>query len=202
LRGKAQEPEDVVLPPESLQPLLARAELRRLLFVQVQRQLAQQRQVLRAVALADPAGVLVERHVQRPMQSIFDAPVPSPMREQRGGGSPVDRRARQRVGTLEAQGAARLDHALDAARLPQPRPADVRVERLGGPGRARLDPPARAVDGRGVGKGGGVLGEESIEVAVQGRVFLFDDEKKVVGHLRQGGQEGGGSNRPPPRRAG
>ena len=72
-----QDLEQVVFIPAGPQPFVLDAELGGLLRPQqVQRDPPQPREVLGPIALADPAGVLIEAEVQRPVQLVLDLPVP------------------------------------------------------------------------------------------------------------------------------
>ncbi len=66
-----------VIPPR-FQPLVLDANLDGLVRLQqVQRDAAQDREVLRRVALAHPRLVLSIGDIQSPVQAVFDAPVPA-----------------------------------------------------------------------------------------------------------------------------
>lgn len=75
-RHQAQRGLQIVGVPSRSQSLVVEAGLGGLfLLEQVQRDAAQDGQVLRAVAHAHPAGVLVKAHVQRPVERVLYGPV-------------------------------------------------------------------------------------------------------------------------------
>src|SRR6266853_460767 len=82
----AQNSSQVALIPGGPQPLPLDAPLRcGLLLQQAQRQPTQQAEVLRGILLLDPALVLVERHVQDPMQRVLHTPRAADRRVQQLG---------------------------------------------------------------------------------------------------------------------
>lgn len=56
---------------------------------QANRRVAKRSQIVRAVTLFDLALVFAKRYVSHPVQTVFDAPVSSPMGEQKRGVSPL-----------------------------------------------------------------------------------------------------------------
>ena len=128
--------------------LALHAHLGGLALDRVETQLAQDREVRRAVVLADPRAVLVEHHVEDPVQAVLDLPVRA--------GQPVRLGRRQRPARKVAH---RLDGRLLAGHLALP--LDLHHAPQMGPGvlllepldvlraarRARLDPPVVLLQG-------------------------------------------------------
>src|ERR1019366_6987958 len=104
------------------------------------RQPTQQAEVLRGILLLDPALVLVERHIQDPMERVLYPPMAPDRTVQKLG---VIRQAAEEVPRLHAQRIANEPLALDEHHAPQTlpllsalQPAEVR----GGPASAALGP--------------------------------------------------------------
>ena len=82
-------------------------------------------QELRSAPRADAAGVLAEGIVPHPMQTVFDAPMPTPPGEQSGGIGQVTRDARDGVVDLDRLLAVAVRGPLDAADLLGGRPIEM-----------------------------------------------------------------------------
>ena len=85
---------------------------------------AQRRQILRAVLCFRPAGVFAHRDVADPVQAIFDAPVAAIKIEQVGSRSALGCEARDCVGNFRGLASLLFGDAFDAADLLETRPIE------------------------------------------------------------------------------
>lgn len=171
------------------------AALRRtLLAEEIAGEVAQHRQILGPVADADPTFVLAEGHVEDPVDTILDPPVPA---DDPPEGCRVASPAEQVVARLDADRGADPTLALDQADGASARPGMALVEvgdgrRVAdGPVAPRLDAPVVLLDrrpmvmvGRGVvGEGGGTgLGEHLGDRGVRRRMVVLQ-RQRVIGTL-------------------
>ena len=92
---------------------------------QADRRVAKRGQILRPVALLHLAFVFAQGDVSHPVQTVFDAPVPTPMANQKGRVGPGARKAGDGVLNLDRAATFAAGCALKSANLRRAGPIEI-----------------------------------------------------------------------------